>query len=43
MDLLHERQKLIKIADRSDRGWATVDEYVEDELAEDSDDEKRLF
>ena len=43
MDLLNKRQKLIKIADRSDHGWATVEEYVEDELAEDSDDEKRLF
>ena len=37
-----ERQKHIKIADRSDNGWATVEEYVEDELADNSDDEKRL-
>ena len=27
----------------ADHGWATVEEYVEDELAEDSDDEKCLF
>ena len=41
--LIATRQKLIKIADRSEYGWATVDEYIEDELASDSDDEKRLF
>ena len=34
---------MIKIADRSEYGWATVDEYIEDELASDSDNEKRLF
>ena len=41
--LIATKQKLIKIADRSEYGWATVDEYIEDELASDSDDEKRLF
>ena len=35
------RQKLIRIADRSD--WGVVAEYTADELADDSDDEKRLF
>ena len=40
--LINERQKLIRIADRSEHGWATVEEYEEDELAEDSDDEKKL-
>ena len=43
MDLLNKRQKLIKIADRSDHGWTTVEEYMEDKLAEDSDDEKCLI
>ena len=28
-----ERQKLIKIADRSDQGWKTVDEYEKDPVA----------
>ena len=41
--LITKRQKLIKIADRSEYGWATVDEYVEDELAEGKEDERRLF
>jgi hypothetical protein len=36
-------QKNILIADRSEHGWATVAEYEEDELADDSDDEKHLF
>ena len=40
--LLADRQKLIQIADRSDNGWGVVAEYSADELAEDSDDEKRL-
>ena len=40
--LLAERQKLIKIADRSSNGWSVVAEYTADELAEDTEDEKRL-
>ena len=31
------------IANRSEHGWATVAEYEEDELADNSDNEKRLF
>ena len=38
-----ERQMLLRIADRSEDGWGTVEEYQEDELAENSGDEKRLF
>lgn len=41
--LITDRNKLIRIADRSEHGWATVAEYEDDELAEDSDDEKKLF
>ena len=42
-EIIKEWQKLIRVADRSEHGWATVNEYVTDELADDSDDEKRLF
>ena len=41
--MIKESQKLIKIADRSECGWSTVEEYVEDELADNSDYEKRLI
>ena len=37
------RQKHIKVADRSEFGWSVVSIYESDELAENSDDEKRLF
>ena len=40
--MVAERQKLIKIADRSELGWAVVHEYTADELAANSDDEKRM-
>ena len=43
--LLSERQKLIKLADRSDRsecGWATVSAYVTDDLADTPEDERRI-
>jgi len=40
--LLTQRVRLIKIADRSEHGWATVAEYEADILALDSEDEKRI-
>ena len=40
--LIFVRQKKIRIADRSENGWATVKEYEEDELAKKLEDEKRL-
>ena len=42
MKLLAERQKLIKIADRSEYGWGVVAKYTADELANGSDNEKWL-
>ena len=41
-ELIRKRQKLIQIADKSADGWKVVDEYLSDELASDSADEKRL-
>jgi len=40
-EAIRVRQKHIRIADRDD--WGAVAEYEADELADDSDDEKRLF
>ena len=41
--LLNERQKHILLADKSEYGWATVHEYKKHELADNSEDEKRIF
>ena len=41
-ELIRKRQKLIRIADKSVDGWKVVDEYISDELASGSEDEKRL-
>ena len=35
--------KVIKMANKSDFGWSTVNEYLSDELASNSDDEKRMY
>ena len=40
--LMAQRQKLIKVADRSELGWAVVAEYQANDLAENSDDERKL-
>lgn len=40
--LITQRQKLVRLADREDKGWKFVREYVKDNLAENSDDEKQI-
>ena len=40
--LLAGHQKRIKLADRSEYGWAVVDEYEDDELVLAEDDAKRI-
>ena len=39
---INKRQKIIRLADRSAAGWDTVNEYLPDELASDSEDDKKL-
>ena len=39
---LEERNKMIRLADRSQAGWAAVREYEDDDLADDSADERKL-
>ena len=43
MTLLTHRQKLIKIADSSELGWRVVQDYESNPLADDSEDEKKLY
>ena len=42
-ELVSKRVKAIKPADKSEFEWETVSEYLSDELASDSDDEKRIY
>ena len=43
LDLLSNRQKVIRLADSSDLGWSVVKEYQANLLASDSEDEKRMM
>ena len=42
LQIIKNRQKLIKLADSTELGWALVEEYEKNPLAEDSDDEKKI-
>lgn len=41
IDLVKDRQKLVKLADLSELGWKVVAQYISSPIADDSDDEKR--
>ena len=41
LDMIAARQKRIKVADRSDYGWATVNEYEQDQLAADEEEARK--
>ena len=40
--LIAKRQKVIKLADKSEFGWETVNEYLADDLASDDEDATRI-
>ena len=42
MSFLARRQKLIKLADRSESGWAVIEDYDADALADNSEDERKI-
>ena len=43
ISLITTRQKIIKLADKSEFGWATIQEYVFDELVDDEADVSNFF
>ena len=40
--MINARKKIIKLADKSEFGWATVQEYVSFELADDEADASKI-
>ena len=42
ISLLNNRQKLVKLVDKSEFGWATVQEYVFDDLADNEADASKI-
>ena len=42
-ELVSNCGEAIKLADKSEFGWVTVNEYLSDELVSDSDDDNRIY
>ena len=42
ISILSERNKFIEMANTSEHGWATIEEYIQRSVADDSDDDKRI-
>ena len=42
ISLLNDRQEIVKLADKSEFGWATVQEYVCDDLADNEADASKI-
>ena len=42
LEMIRKRNKLIRLADKSEAGWAIVKEYQTDELASDTDDDRKI-
>ena len=42
-ELVQKRVKAIKLADKSEYGWATFNKHLSDELASDTDDLKWMY
>ena len=41
-DLIEARQKLVLLTDKSEYRWKTVSEYLDNELADDEEDAKKI-
>ena len=39
---IKRRNKLLRITDKSEAGWAAVDVYLSDEIASESEEEKKI-
>ena len=42
LEIIRKHNKLIRLADNSEAGWAIVEEYQTDELASDTDDDRKI-